>query len=139
MNKANLDMSAVKGLPNPPERLFYTMPYAHPTRYGARWIMRAINRPVVQRTWALFEIAKSRSSKNAALAYGKEFRYDEFVAMPGLFTAIAFTLGLGVLAVSLFIKPVFFFGTSVSKAKWTQVRWLFKKMIPQPGSATLSP
>jgi len=116
--------TSVKGLPDPPNRLYYTMPHITPTRYGAHWVMRVINRPIVQRTWALFEIAKIRSPKNAALAYGSKFRCDEVMAVPGLFGAVAFTIGLGILAVSLLIKPI---------------RELFKKYIPQPGAGTKPP
>jgi len=112
----------VRGLPNPPERLVYSVPHSRPKWYGAQWMMRYMNRPIVQRSWSLFAMAKRDSPANAHLAYGDQFRYDECMRTPGFWSALCFSVVLGIVAVGMLAAPF---------------RWLVKRIIPRSWEATV--
>lgn len=133
-SKKDYVLSPVEGLPSPRPRLLYTLPLSSPRVRGSFFAMVGANRSIVQRTWGLHEldarrpVIKASTSANdqpdaraerKRLAYGRQFKYDEFIVMQNvpaaiLFT-IAFTIGLASLA---FIPPL---------------RWLFKKLATKPG------
>ncbi|EGO00593.1 hypothetical protein SERLA73DRAFT_178436 [Serpula lacrymans var. lacrymans S7.3] len=124
LRAARLDfvLSPVKGVPNPKPRFLYSLPLTPRTSWGSYFPMTFINRPVVHRTWGLHEAAtrkRSCTEVEKASSYGPEFKYDEFLSLPSIFHAIAFSTMLLFGALSLaFIPPV---------------RWLVKTFAP-PGS-----
>jgi hypothetical protein len=76
---------------------------------GAFFIMGPVNKALVQRTFGLLEHeARISNSKEAQLArYGPDFVYDEFLAMPGVFSAVSLTVALmtGFMLLA-FVQPV---------------------------------
>jgi short subunit dehydrogenase-like uncharacterized protein len=131
-------LSPVQGLPSPHHRLLYTLPLSSPAVHGAFYFMTPTNRAVVQRTWGLHELDARRTAlrmnnntsasaseiqslvaEKQRWTYGRQFKYDEFLVMSNAVSAIAFgvVFALGAMAL-VFIPPV---------------RWLFKKLVPQPG------
>lgn len=112
------------GLSSPRPRLVYTLPFSNPRVRGAFFVMAPGNRAVVQRTWGLHELEARRlelraNSKDTgvpgaqqqqqSLTYGRQFRYDEFIAMPNAAVAIVFSIvfALGAAAMA-FITPVIY-------------------------------
>jgi len=127
-------LSPVEGLPSPRPRLLYTLPLSSPRVRGSFFAMIGINRSVVQRTWGLHELEARRLSTRAnanavgqfdgqaerkRLTYGRQFRYDEFIAMPNAAVAVLFTIAFAAGLASLTLFP--------------PLRWLFKKLVTQPG------
>jgi short subunit dehydrogenase-like uncharacterized protein len=131
-------LSPVQGLPSPHPRLLYTLPLSSPAIRGAFYIMAPTNRAVVQRTWGLHELEARRlaistnssakhstsipdtqASEKQRLTYGRQFKYDEFLAMSNAVSAVAFGIVFALGAVALMFLPPF--------------RWLFKKLVTQPG------
>ncbi|KDQ31637.1 hypothetical protein PLEOSDRAFT_1061778 [Pleurotus ostreatus PC15] len=128
-------LSPVKGPRIAPRRLVYTMPHI-PRLVGAFFFMAPANRALVQRTWGLLEMVSLQSSPSPSsspsstpsingittgkvVRYGPNFTYDEFLQMPSKMSA--FTLSVGMMAVAaclVALKPV---------------RWLFKRLVTQPG------
>jgi hypothetical protein len=71
--------------------------------------MEPTNKALVQRTFGLLELeARTSNSKEAHLErYGPDFVYDEFMVMPGIFSAVSSTVILmtGFLVLAL-VQPV---------------------------------
>jgi hypothetical protein len=88
--------------------------------------MAPTNRAVVQRTWGLHELEARRlaistnssakhstsipdtqASEKQRLTYGRQFKYDEFLAMSNAVSAVAFGIVFALGAVALmFLPPV---------------------------------
>jgi hypothetical protein len=72
--------------------------------------MSPVNKAIVQRTWGLLHqqhLIDPSNAEKRRQAYGKNFKYDEFVQMPNVLTAVALTLSIWVTALGLaFLPPV---------------------------------
>lgn len=116
-------LSPVLGQPSPPPRFHYTLPSSSPVKHGGLFLLASGNRAVVQRTWGLQQyqlLSTSMSSvRNEALAYGPQFKYEEFLVKPNAFVAVTSSLTI---AIGMFCLAVF-----------SPVRWLFKRLVTQPG------
>lgn len=108
-----ISFRAVKGLPYPRPKFLYSLPLANAV--GSFFIMAPGNRSIVQRSWGLQELETrtlaSGSSTDAVeqkrLTYGQQFKYDEFVVMPGRVAAATFSFIFAVSATALaLIAPV---------------------------------
>ncbi|KAI0316430.1 NAD-P-binding protein [Amylostereum chailletii] len=119
-------LSPVRGTPYPRFRWTYALPYPLNFIKGGYWLMASTNRGIVERTWGLQQYALESTSPGAVagrdplLAYGRKFTYDEFMRTSG--TISAFFLSLAVA-----------FG-GVSLALFSPLRWLFERIVTQPGS-----
>ncbi|KAF7983029.1 hypothetical protein HWV62_24676 [Athelia sp. TMB] len=119
-------LSPVKGLSYPPIKLLYSLPIKNIV--GSFFGMAPGNKQIVQRSWGLQELeARTLAlgsgqgiAEQKKLTYGRQLKYDEFLAMPNRFIAAAFSFVFAVsMATLAFVKP------------W---RWLVKKLVTQPGS-----
>ncbi|KDQ56275.1 hypothetical protein JAAARDRAFT_59177 [Jaapia argillacea MUCL 33604] len=119
--------TSVTGRLSKPPRLVYTLPQVTPPIIGSFFIMSHSNKAIVQRSWGLFQMDafKAEAKATAAekdskklLTYGPEFRYEEFLAMPSTIGAAAFSLVMGLIAVTLMIPPL---------------RYLAKRYLPKSG------
>ena len=123
------NLSTVVGLPRSPPRLLYTLPL-FPTIRGTFFVMAPTNISIVQRTWGLHELEARRTSlqSNASgpgpesraeqqrLTYGRQFKYSEFMVMPGAVSAVAAGIAITIVFAALaFLPPVlaFVFGSDI--------------------------
>jgi len=143
----------VEGLPSPRPRLLYTLPLSSPRVRGSFFPMIGVNRSILQRTWGLHELEARRQSMHVntnavgqpdaqaeqkRLTYGREFKYDEFIVMPNAIIAVLASIAIAAVLASLtFIPPVGNLVTCICERLLMrfiiQLRWLFKKLAPQPG------
>ncbi|KZV69402.1 NAD-P-binding protein [Peniophora sp. CONT] len=105
------------GKPYPKFNFLYALPYPLNNVIGAYSIMAPMNSAIVQRTFGLLELNKSKAPQ---LAYGPRFRYEEFNVSRGIIRAC---LTSALVAVGLF-----------SLAFFAPVRWLFGRVIPSSGN-----
>jgi hypothetical protein len=156
MAHADWSLSPVLGAPKPPPRLVYRLDGGI---VGAIWVMGRVNRALVQRTAGLLERARRelpRGRGNAGArenrdgdpaCYGPSFTYTEMMPTGGVVSAFLISVGIMVtLAALVFIAPVrvfcfVFFADWLSdriridrSSPFSQLRWLFKRLVTQPGS-----
>ncbi|THV06648.1 hypothetical protein K435DRAFT_960259 [Dendrothele bispora CBS 962.96] len=125
-------LSPVKGRPTASLKFLYTLfvPTTLQTHLGSIFVMRSANKPIVERSWGLFEYAadhvhesENRSQKDKEEAqvarYGPNMVYDEFMRTSGSLTARLMSLGLVVTMVLMSVRPF---------------RWIAKKIGPQEGT-----
>ncbi|VDB91338.1 unnamed protein product [Peniophora sp. CBMAI 1063] len=105
------------GKPYPTFKLLYSLPYPLSSIVGAYSIMSPMNRPIVERTFGLFEQNKSKLPHSS---YGPRFRYDEFNVSR---SSISAYLTSALLATSLLLLGTF-----------APLRWLFARTIPSSGN-----
>ena len=83
---------AAPGHPTPPQKLAARMPFS--SRYGGFWFEGPTDRGLLQRSYGLFELAasnphvvfgtadaKAKSEALRPLAYGPQFRYEEYMVI----------------------------------------------------------
>ncbi|KAJ3573700.1 hypothetical protein NP233_g2257 [Leucocoprinus birnbaumii] len=121
-SSVDYSISPVAGPKPPRPQLYYNLPVPGSRPFkGAFFFMEPTNKALVQRTFGLLELeARTSNSKEAQLGrYGPEFVYDEFMVMPGVISAVSFTVVFltGFLALA-FVQPI---------------RWLAKKFLPKSG------
>ncbi|KAI0031986.1 Saccharopine dehydrogenase-domain-containing protein [Vararia minispora EC-137] len=107
----------------PSFRLLYSLPAPMSFIKGGIFLMSAVNRAVVERTWGLHQFQFITSSpvpaRDPALAYGPRFRYEEFEIRRSTFSALLLSISFALTSLSLMFLP--------------PVRWLAKKILPGPG------
>ncbi|KAG6827628.1 hypothetical protein H0H92_011031 [Tricholoma furcatifolium] len=128
----DFSLSPVKGNAFPQWRFLYDQSIpGEPTTTGSFFFMGPGNKQLVQRTFGLLELQARAEAlqpgtpeevKRTVLRerYGPSFAYDEFMIMPSRLTAAIFSIGfaLGFSLVALF----------------SPFRWVFKQLLPSPGS-----
>lgn len=79
------------------------------------------------------------SVRNEALAYGPQFKYEEFLVKPNAFVAVtsSLTIAIGMFCLAVF-SPVslhaeYIRSVLIGSFLPLQVRWLFKRLVTQPG------
>ena len=102
----------VVGIPHDPSKLTFSLPIPFTTRtlVGGTFPMTFINRPIVQRSWGLFEYQNIVSPSREAdrIRYGADFQYEEFIVMPSRIQAFVFSVGYMLTMLTLLITPVSF-------------------------------
>ncbi|KAI0302437.1 hypothetical protein B0F90DRAFT_1809886 [Multifurca ochricompacta] len=118
-------LSPVPGAPSPRPRLVYSLG----SMRGGLAVFGPINRAFVQRTAGLLELARRRGV-NSGPVYGPAFTYTEFTPTSNVFSAFFYSLALATVFAGLtFIAPV-----QSNFIISAQFRWLFKRLVTQPGS-----
>ena len=105
------------GTPYPAFNFLYGLPSPFSTVTGAFFVLAGGNRAIVERTFGLFELNKSKTPE---LSYGTRFRYDEFLVRKGIINAV---LTSAIFVLSLFLLAFF-----------APARWFFKMTIPSSGN-----
>ncbi|KZT05450.1 NAD(P)-binding protein [Laetiporus sulphureus 93-53] len=118
--------TGIQGVPSARTSLYYPVPYASPPEYGMVYPMAQPNIAIVQRTWGLHQLAtmklKFHLQEEEARSYGPALSYQECVVFDStsskpyaLLASLAYYVSLAML---FFLPPV---------------RWLFQRVVTQPG------
>ncbi|KAJ7251141.1 Saccharopine dehydrogenase-domain-containing protein [Mycena haematopus] len=118
VSRQEYSISPCVGKPSPRRPLVYRLflPDTGKTLTGAKYFMAHSDRSVVQRSWGLLE-AEAAQDKSY-VRYGPAFKYDEFLVTGSAVRAVLMTLGMAI-------------GLGIILT--TPLRWLLKKVLPQPG------
>ena len=91
----------VRGVPSPRPRAFYSLPILDPPVRGTYIAQSIVNRPIIQRSWGLFELVARNPTDvfppelsaivdGSEYSYGTAFKYDEFLVHPNWFYAFRY-------------------------------------------------
>lgn len=145
LSKVDWALSPVLGARSPPRRFVYRLG----KQRGALALFGALNRSLVQRTAGLLALARiERESKQAQTelppSYGPAFTYTEFMPTGGTVSAFITSFVFVIVFLSLvLVAPVCLVPshlysccdiTSYCCLCVSQIRWLTKRLVTQPGS-----
>ena len=118
----------VRGVPSPRLRVFHTLPVLDPPMGGTFLAQSLANRPIVQRTWGLFELVArnptdvfppelSATVDGSGYSYGAAFKYNEFLVHHNWFYAFRYLTVLACMPLMMVVPFVSIFFPSILVAE----------------------